>query len=69
MVIISAMASEFSGQLSIPPVDILRGLASRLTSYTGELVYVSDIILLFITKHFSSFRTRCLFNVYVESCG
>jgi AP-4 complex subunit epsilon-1 len=69
MVIISAMASEFSGQLSIPPVDILRGLASRLTSYTGELVYVSDIILLFITKHLFSFRTRRLFNVYVESCG
>jgi AP-4 complex subunit epsilon-1 len=36
MVIIYAMASEYSGKLSIPPVDILRGLASRLALYARE---------------------------------
>lgn len=29
------MASEFTGQLPLTPVDILRGLASRLSSYPG----------------------------------
>ncbi|KIM91944.1 hypothetical protein PILCRDRAFT_108 [Piloderma croceum F 1598] len=37
MVIIYAMASEYSGKLSIPPVDILRGLASRLASYAPSV--------------------------------
>lgn len=36
MVIVSAMASEYTGRLSIPPADILQGLASRLTSYSGQ---------------------------------
>jgi AP-4 complex subunit epsilon-1 len=34
IVIISALASEYCGRLAIPPVDILLGLASRLSLYT-----------------------------------
>ena len=63
MVIISAMASEYTGKLSIPPVDILRGLASRLASYTRKLgrgcVPVSD------NEHTFSICTRRLSVVYV----
>lgn len=36
MVIISALASECTGKLAVAPVEILRGLASRLASYTGK---------------------------------
>jgi len=43
MVIVSAMASEYTGRLSMPPVDLLRGLASRLAPYT---VSVQDACLL-----------------------
>lgn len=35
MVITSAMTSEYTGQLSLHSVDILRGLAGRLSSYPG----------------------------------
>ena len=52
MVIVSAIASEYSGKLSIPPVDILRGLASRLASYTGELRPSADVMSPVITEYF-----------------
>jgi hypothetical protein len=34
MVVISALASEYCGNLAISPVDILRGLSSRLSLYS-----------------------------------
>ncbi|KAF7977752.1 hypothetical protein HWV62_2842 [Athelia sp. TMB] len=41
MVIIFALASEYTGKLSLPPVDVLRGLASRLASYAGRLLFIA----------------------------
>ena len=41
MVIIFALASEYTGKLSLPPVDVLRGLASRLASYAGRLLLIA----------------------------
>lgn len=39
MVIASAFASEYCGQVSIPPVDILRGLATRLAHLARRLFF------------------------------
>jgi AP-4 complex subunit epsilon-1 len=36
MVIISALASEYCGRLAVAPIDILRGLAGRLSLYHGK---------------------------------
>lgn len=35
MVIIFALASEYTGKLSLPPIDVLRGLAGRMLLYSG----------------------------------
>lgn len=43
MVIIFALASEYTGKLSLPPVDILRGLANRIASYSGTCAIVHRI--------------------------
>jgi hypothetical protein len=40
MVIISALASEYSGRLSIPPKVVLHGLAKRLSSCPGEFLSI-----------------------------
>jgi AP-4 complex subunit epsilon-1 len=43
MVITSALSSEYCGQVSIPPVNILRGLAVRLANFAGELFFCRKI--------------------------
>jgi AP-4 complex subunit epsilon-1 len=40
MVIVSAFASEYCGRLSISPVDILYGVASRLSKYKRQFFFV-----------------------------
>lgn len=46
MVIISAFASEYCGRLSIPPIDVLRGLAGRLSSYTRKSMCILSITII-----------------------
>lgn len=43
MVVISALVSEYCGKVSIPPAEMLRGIATRLASYARESTDLCEI--------------------------
>jgi len=43
MVVISALVSEYCGKVSISPVEMLRGIATRLASYARESTNLCEI--------------------------
>jgi hypothetical protein len=63
MVILSAISCEYEDLRIVPPADVLRGLASRLASYTGEFVSSS---LRSVCSNFmvNSFDPRCMSPLY-----
>ena len=62
MVVVSALASEFCGRLSVPPVDILHGLASRLSSYSRETRSSSELCLR-LTAITAAVQEACLLSM------
>ena len=51
MVVISALVSEYCGKVSISPVEMLRGIATRLASYARESTNLCETRLTYFSKH------------------
>lgn len=66
MVVMAPLACEYSGQLSVPPPDILRGISSRLPSYPGA--EYSSLATRY-TSQSSSYGAGCLSSSDVAHFG